>query len=230
MDGLDNQVVPTGAEPVVQVPDAVPQIDRAEYEALKQYYTDTQPFVEKVRPHYDQVVKFVDNEQYRNLADQAYQSYETINKQQEEQVPKWAQEVLKSSKESSEFVAETRAQMAVQAAGKRLMALPGAEILADNVEMYQTLEKQAKAIGLTTLDQFEKYVAQVLPYMGTAKTAETTETHAPKTPPRSLRGDTSLPGTRAPSIPSFSQGRKGIQERKAYIRSEMNKTAASGGR
>jgi hypothetical protein len=217
-------VQPTGGEPQVQVEPAVPQIDPQEYAALKQYYTDTSPFVEKVRPHYDKVVKFVDDEQYRNLADQAYESYEHLNKAQEEAVPKWAEDIRNSVKTQSEYVAELRNRDAIQAASTQIQNLASQfPVLGENnFSLVNELQAEAKDLGITSLDQFVKYVQRVAPRLAPLATETKTEPEK-KTPPRSLRGDTSLPGTRAPSLPTFDTGRKGIGQRKQYIREQMRK-------
>jgi hypothetical protein len=219
-----NIVQPTGGEPQVQVEPAVPQIDPQEYAALKQYYTDTSPFVEKVRPVYDKVTRFVEDEKYRELADQAWESFEHLNKQTEEQVPAWAKSIQENVTKQSEYVAELRNRDAIQAASTQIQNLASQfPVLGENnFSLVNELQAEAKDLGITSLDQFVKYVQRVAPRLAPlAVAAETKEEK--KTPPRSLRGDTSLPGTRAPSLPTFDTGRKGIGQRKQYIREQMRK-------
>jgi hypothetical protein len=226
MDGLDEKVVPTGVDSTPAAEPAVPQIDPQRYAALEAFYNDTAPFVEKVRPMYDKVVRYVDDDNYRNLADQAYESFQAINAKQEPEVPAWAQTMSKNLETQTKYVEELRNRESIASTAASIKSIPGYEMLeADNFSLYRQLESEAKEDGITTLDGFAKYVRRILPRLHTASAPETPIT---KTPPRSLRGDTSLPGVPAPKTPAFSTGRKGIQERKEFMKSQLRN--AAGGR
>jgi hypothetical protein len=205
---------------------ASPAIDPREVEALRQFANTVGPFYEKVSPYIEDVEKFVSDENFRNVSKQAWNAYEAASKTQEPEVPAYVKELKDGQSKLVAYVDELKNQTAIQNASRQIETLAQTypDLAAENYKLLGELQADAKEVGISTMDGFVKYLQKNAPRYFKAVEAEPER----KTPPRSSRPDGGLPGVPEPKVPTFSAGRKGIAERKAFIRSQFQK--AAGGR
>lgn len=230
----ETEVQKPSADSGAEVSSGVPSqtetpIDPVVYQNLLNYYNEVNPFVEKARPYYEDVTRYIEDEEARNLAKNAWKSYESI-KTPAEQVPGWAQEIREETKRVSKYVQDMQYQNQTLQVGNRINSLAQSHpmLAQDDYKLVKELRGDYEAIAgpQATVEGFGQYVERMTKFLPEAQAAET-QAPAPtkRTPPRSLRGDSSLPGVPDVSKPQFSQGKQGLVEMRNHIRESLRKAA-----
>src|SRR5215472_9255333 len=228
----DGQTPPAGSEPQgssgVPPENTQPPIDPAVYQNLVNYYNEVNPFVEKARPYYEDISRYIEDEQARSLAQNAWKSYESIAPK--EDIPSWAKELKAQNEETTKFIKEQREQMRIAQVGRHIDGLAGThpQLYADNGKLIKELKTDYESLvgDKGTVEGFGQYVERMVRFLPQEKQTETPSVSKPKSPPRSLRGDSSLPGVTDVQKPQFSAGREGLNERRAYLKGQLRKAAA----
>jgi hypothetical protein len=201
------------------VPDATSQ-ELEQLRAFKAAYdTNIAPFVEKVTPYWDNVAKYVDDENYRQVADNAWKGFDAIRADQKPEIPEYVKSQDEKIDRLVKFTDTIAQQQKIENYGKQVVALATEyPVLSENnFEKVGELIKRAEKIGVSTPEQFIDYVRDVAPSLQTAKPKEP---EPKKTPKPSLRGDASAPGLADTPM----KVPKTAKEMRSFIRSRVGAT------